>query len=150
MGFLGLFKRKKEIREEEKEASASSEISLLEKLCGSDVELLNALSRTLLLNPERLSDKGIDFYVKEAEGFEKKNDPLRARIHFQAAGELALYEGKLDQARKFFKKCAELESDPEYKRVFNYFSRKANAEKALKIAQEYYAQAAKTAKKEPV
>jgi len=149
MGLLGLFRRKK-VKGEEKEASTSSESSLLEKLCGSDVELLNALSRTLLLDPERLSDQGIDFYVKEAEEFEKKNDPLRARIHFQVAGELALYEGKLEQARKFFKKCAELESDSEYKRVFNYYSRKANAEKALKIAQEYYAQMAKTGKKEPV
>jgi tetratricopeptide (TPR) repeat protein len=146
MGFLGLFKKKKEIKEEEKTASTSSESSLLERLCGVDLELLNALSRTLLLDPEKLSKQGIDFYAKAAQEFEKKNDSLRARIHFQAAGELALYEGKLEQARKFFKKCEELASDPEYKRVFKYYSKKANAEKALKVAQEYYAHAVKSTK----
>jgi hypothetical protein len=37
-----------------------------------------------------------------------------------------------------------LESNPQYKKVFAYYSKKANAEKALKVAQEYYAQMAKS------
>jgi tetratricopeptide (TPR) repeat protein len=146
MGPFGLFGRKKEVEKEEKKASKAPESSLLEVLCKGDTELLNALSHTLLLDPIKLSEEGIDFHVKEAQEFEKKKDFLRARIHFQVAGELALYEGKLEQARMFFGKCAELESDPEYKRVFEYYLKKANAEKAMKIAKEYYAQTMKSSR----
>jgi tetratricopeptide (TPR) repeat protein len=150
MGPLGLFKRKKEVRREEKEKDAPTATgsSLLEELCKGDAELLHALSRTLLIDPERISNEGIDFHTKEAQEFQKKKDLLRARIHFQVAGELALYEGKLTQARELFKKCAELESDPDYKRVFEYYSKKANAEKAFKVAQEYYSRIMKSTKRE--
>jgi len=148
MGPLGFFGKKKETRKEEKKTSVATGSSLLEELCKGDTELYNALSRTLLLDPQRLSNEGIDSHVKEAQEFEEKKDFLRARVHFQVAGELALYEGKLAKAREFFKKCAQLESNPEYKRVFEYYSKKANAEKAFKVAQEYYAQAMKSSKVE--
>jgi tetratricopeptide (TPR) repeat protein len=140
MGSLGIFRRKKEVEgKEEKKTPESTEKSLLEELCKSDTELLSALSHTLLLDPSRLTEEGIDSFIEKAQGLEKNKDFLRARINYQAAGEIALYEGKLEQAKKFFKKCEELESNPEYKKIFAYFSKKANAEKALKIAKEYYA-----------
>ena len=116
---------------------------MLEELCRGDNELLSALSRTVLLDPRRLQEEGVDSYVEKAQEFEEKKDFLRARVNYQAAGEVALYEGKLAQVQKFFKKCAELESNPEYKQVFTYYSKKANAEKALKTAQEYYARTLK-------
>jgi hypothetical protein len=143
MGLLDFLRGKKETKKEE-ETTESAEKPLLEDLCKGDTNLFNALSRTLLLNPQRLVKEGIESHVKQAEEFKKNKDLIRARIHYQAAGEIALYEGKLEQVRGFFKKCAELESDPEYKKVFAYYSRKANAEKALKVAQEYYAQTAKS------
>lgn len=146
MGPLGIFRRKKKVEGKEKEKKKtpeSTEKSLLEELCKSDTELLSALSHTVLLNPSKLYQEGIDSYIKKAQGLEKKKDFLRARINYQAAGELALYEGKLAQAQKFFKKCAELEPNPEYKKIFAYYSKKANAEKALKTAQEYYTRTAK-------
>jgi hypothetical protein len=143
MGLLDLFRRKKKAAEEEK-TPGSIKKSLLEELCQGDTELFSALSHTVLLNPSRLSKEGIDSLIKKAQEFEKKDDLLRARINYQAAGEIALYEGKLAQVQKFFKKCAQLESNSEYKKVFAFYSKKANAEKALKIAQEYYAQTAKS------
>jgi hypothetical protein len=143
MGLLDFFRRKKEIETKEEKTSKPTEKPLLEELCKGDTKLFHALSRTVLLNPQRLLKEGMDHHIKEAEKFEKKKDFLRARIHFQAAAEIALYEGNLEQVQKFFKKCAELEPNPEYKKVFTYYSRKANAEKALKIAQEYYAQTMK-------
>ncbi len=137
---LGFFRRKKK---EKKEKPESTEKSLLEELCKGDTELFSVLSHTVLLNPSRLYKEGIETHIEKAQEFEKKKDFLRARINYQAAGEIALYEGKLTQVQKFFKKCAELESNPEYTKIFAYYSKKANAEKALKIAQEYYTQTVK-------
>lgn len=136
---LSFFRKKKE-----KKTSEPRGKSLLEELCKGDAELLSALNHTVLLDPSRLQEEGIDVFIDRAQEFEKNKDLLRARINYQAAGEIALYEGKLAQAQKFFKKCAELEADPEYKKVFKYYSKKANAEKALKVAQEYYAQIVKS------
>ena len=146
MGSPSFFRRKKEAKkkEEKKEHNVpkSAGKSLLEELCRGDNELLSALSYTVLLDPRRLQEEGVDSYVEKAKEFEEKKDFLRARVNYQAAGEIALYEGKLTQTQKFFKKCAGLESNPEYKKVFAYYSKKANAEKAIKIAQEYYARTA--------
>jgi len=139
----GFFRRKKEAKKKEEKTPEPTEKSLLEELCKDDTELLSALRHTVLLNPSRLSEEGIDSYIEKAQEFEKKKDFLRARVNYQAAGEIALYEGKLTQVQKFFKKCAELESNPEYKKVFAYYSKKANAEKALKTAQEYYTRTVK-------
>jgi len=116
---------------------------LLEELCKGDVELLYALNHTVLLDPQRLCEEGIDSYVEKAKEFEKKKNLLRARINYQAAAEIALYKGKLAQTQKFFKKCEELESNPEYKKIFGYFSNNRNAEKALRIAREYYTKRSK-------
>jgi hypothetical protein len=140
---LGFFRRKKETERKEEKTPESTARSLLEELCKGDTELFSVLNHTVLLNPSRLSKEGIDTYIEKAQEFEGKKDFLRARINYQAAGEITLYEGKLKQVQKFFKKCAELESNPEYKKVFAYYSKKANAEKALKIAQEYYTQTVK-------
>jgi len=142
MGPPSFFRRKKE-----EKTPKSTEKSLLEELCRGDTELFSVLSHTILLNPPRLSKEGIDIYIEKAQEFEKKKDFLRARINYQVAGEIALYEGKLTQVQKFFKKCAELESNPEYKKVFAYYSKKANAEKALKFAQEYYTRTVKPMEK---
>lgn len=139
MGLLDLFRRKKKSEvKEKKKTSESTEKSILEELCKGDTELLFALTRTVLLNPERLYGEGIDFYIEKAQNFEKEKDFLRTRINYQAAGEIALYKGNLTQVQKFFKKCAELESSPVYKKVFEYYSKKADAEKAVKVAKEYY------------
>lgn len=147
MGPPSFFRRKKEVEEKgkkKKKTPESAEKSLLEELCKGDTELLSALNHTVLLDPARLHDEGIDVYIEKAQEFEKNKDLLRARINYQAAGEIALYEGKLAQVQKFFKKCVELESDPEYKKVFAYYSKKENAEKALRIAQEYYTRTVKS------
>ncbi len=147
---LGIFRKKKKVeKKEEKKGKTpkSDERSLLEELCGGDGELLSALTHTILIDPSKLQEEGIDSFIGKAQDFEKQKESLRARVNYQAAGELALYEGKLGQVQKFFKKCADLESNADYKKVFSYYSTKANAEKALKIAQEYYARTAKPMEK---
>jgi F0F1-type ATP synthase delta subunit len=124
-------------------ASAPEKKTVLEELCKGNKELQDVLSRTLLLNPETTAKEGIDFYTKQAEKHEANQKPRNARIAYQVAGEIALHEGKLQQVQKFFKKAAEAEPDYEFKRVFEYFNKKENAEKAITIAQEYYSKTAK-------
>lgn len=138
MGLLDRFRRKKESEKEEDIEASTTGITLLEELCKGDMELLSALRHTVLLNPTRLRNEGVESFLQKGQEFEKEKESLRARMNYQAAGELALYNGKLDQVQKFFKKCAELESNPEYKKVFEYYSKKTNVEKAVKVAKEYY------------
>jgi len=131
--------RKKE-KEEKKEPTKKT---LLEELCGSDSELYQVLSRTMLLNPEMTLTEGVNSYIAKAQEYEKNGDHVRARAAYQAAGEISLYEGKLAQTQKFFKKAAEV--DPNYvnKNVFEYYSKKENAERALAVAREFYAKTGK-------
>jgi len=142
MTLLGFFwKRRKEEPEKKKDMSETeqpSERTLLERLSHKDTELLEALSRTLLLNPELTVKEGIDFYAKKAQEYEEAQKPKNARIAYQVAGEIALYEGKLAPMQKFFKKAAEIDPECPYRKVFEYLSKKENAERALAVAHEFY------------
>jgi len=140
---LGIFKRRKKETEGEVEKKIE-EKSLLEELCRGDNELYSALSKTLLLDPEMTKRTGeMDARVEQAQEYEKNKDYLKARIAYQVAGELALFEGKVAQAQKLFKKAAEI--DPAYinRSIFEFLAKKENAEKAIAVAQEYYARTAK-------
>jgi len=138
MGLLGIFRKKE--KEQKKETVQKT---LLEELCGGDSELYQALSRTILLNPEMTAREGINSYAEKAQQYEKTGDNVRARVAYQAAGEISLYEGKLAQMQKFFKKAAEV--DPNYvnRNVFEYYGKKENAERALAVAREFYAKTGK-------
>jgi len=133
------FLRRKKKEEKLETTAKPQEKTLLEQLCGQDSELYEALSTTILLNPALALEEGIDSYVKKATEFEEKGNSLRARIMYQVAGQLALYEGKTDQVQTFFKKCAETETNPEMKKVFEFYTKKKNLDKAVKVAKEYYA-----------
>jgi tetratricopeptide (TPR) repeat protein len=132
------------LRKKEQEAAAKpAQKTLLEELCGGNDELYQALSRTILLNPRLTAKEGIDSHVDKAQEHEKNGDNIRARIEYQVAGELAIYEEKLAQAQKFFKKAAEADPNSENRKVFEYLSKKENAERALAVAQEFYSKTGK-------
>jgi len=141
---LGFFKRKKK---EEQEKAKPEEKTLLEQLCGEDSELYEALSRTTLLNPSQALEQGIESYVRQAKEFEERGNPLRARIMYQMAGQIALHEGKTDQVQEFFKKCAETETNPEMKKAYEFYTTKKNLSKAVTTAKEYYAKTSVTMEK---
>jgi len=103
------------------------------------------MTRTLLLNPETTTKERMDFHAERGQQFENSQRQRNARMEYQVAGQIALYEGKLQQAQKLFKKAAEAEPDYEFKRVFEYFSKKENAERALSVAREFYSKTAKRA-----
>lgn len=141
MAFVGLFRKK------EKKAVATEPVQkpLLQELCGDDDELYQVLSRTVLMNPQMTMKDGIDAYIEKARSFEEEGNHIRARIAYQAAGEISQFEGKLAQTQEFFKKAADATPDFANKKFFEYYSKKKNAERALAVAQEYYT---KTGKRE--
>jgi len=148
MAPLGLFRKKEKPAETKKDSHVTSKTepkTLLDELCGNNKELREALSRTLLLNPEATVKEGIEFHVEKAEEYEKAQKTTNARIEYQVAGQIALHDGKLPQVQKFFKKAAEIEPDSPYRKAFEYFGKKENAEKAIAAAQEFYAKADKRA-----
>lgn len=141
----GLFRKKEKDTPEKKTAAEPKEKTLLDQLCAGDKNLQEALSQTLLLNPETTAKEGMNSYATKAQEHEAAQKPTRARIAYQVAGEIALYEGKLTQMQKFFKKAAEVDPECPYRNVFEYLSKKENAERALKVAQEFYAKMGKRA-----
>jgi tetratricopeptide (TPR) repeat protein len=146
MAPLGFFRKKEKAAETKKETHAAPKAepkTLLDELCGGNKELREALNRTLLLNPEAMVKEGIESHVEKAEEYEKAQRTTNARIEYQVAGQIALHDGKLPQAQKFFKKAAEIEPDSPYVKAFEYFGKKENAEKAIAVAQEFYAKAGK-------
>ena len=139
---FGIFGKK----EKAEKAQAKTKESLLETLCKGDEELYNVMTRTLLLDVEKTKGQGdMDARVERAQEYEKNNDNVRAMVEYQTAGELALYEGKTALAQKFFKKALEVDPSHARKDVLEFFAKKENAEKAVTVAREYYAQTAKTA-----
>jgi hypothetical protein len=145
---LGIFGKKDKEKDKDKKKiglpKQHVQQSLLEKLCEGNKELYNALSRTLLLDIETTKSQGdIDARATVAQEYEKNKDNIRARVEYRTAGELALYEGKTAVAQKFFKKAAEIDPAYEHKDIFEFFAKKENAEKAVAVAREYYAQTAK-------
>jgi len=143
MAVAGIFRKKEKKAAVEQPAPKT----LLEELCGDDRKLYEVLSKTTLLNPEMTAREGINTYFEKAQEYEKAGDHVRARVAYQTAGEISLYEGKLTQAQKFFNKALEVDPKSPYKSVFEFYAHKENAEKALKVAREFYARTAKHAEK---
>jgi hypothetical protein len=135
---FGIFGRKKKIEEK------VIEKTLLDEICGDNSELKKVLTMVLLLNPDRTSETGgVNSHVKKAQEYENEKDYVRARVEYQIAGELALYEGKLAQVQKLFRKAAETDPDYHQKNVYEFFTKKENAEKALTATKEYYRRTAR-------
>ncbi len=138
-----LFRRKKTPEKKKETTAEPTQKTLLDELCSDDTELQNALSRTLLLNPETTLKEGMNFYAKKAQELEEAQKSREARIAYQLAGEIALYEGRQAQMQKFFKKAAEVDPECKYKKVYEYLSSKENAQRAIAVAKEYYAKMGK-------
>ena len=145
MARLGFLRRKG--KEEDKGSAVQPKPkSLLEELCGDDRELYEALATVILFNPELVVQEGIESYVRKAEEYEKAKDLVRARIAYQVAGAVALYDGNISKAQTLFKKAAEVDPSYSYKKVFEYLSKKENLQKALAVGQEFYAKTGKAEK----
>lgn len=109
------------------------------ELFGDDRQLSDAVNFTVSPDPSFLVREGIN-YVELAEKYEKgKNKNLTiAGVHYWNAGRAAMFEGNLELARKCFLKYAELNPNSPFVEHFKFYRKKENAERAMKVAQEYY------------
>jgi len=123
---LGL--RKKE--EEQKETKNIIAKSELEELCGNDKETYEALFNTMFLDP-RKTQISMKEAAEKARKFEKEKDLITARVWYEIAGSMAIYEGNVKKVEEFFSKCEKLSPERKYKIL-------KNPKKAVAKAQEYY------------
>ena len=123
--------RKKEKKEKLlKSVESTKSATDLEQLCEGDKETYEALTSTMLLDPTRI-DVSMKDAARKASDFEKAKDYVRAKLWYEIAGGLAIYEGDTTKVKKFFGKCEKISPETKYSIL-------KNPEKAVVKAQEYY------------
>jgi hypothetical protein len=105
----------------------------LRDLCGGDVDLFNAMSRLMFLEPKKIMIP-LDTVLSEAQEFEGKGNKMRAEVGYRIAGGISLYRGDLDGVNKYFSKAASFanESHSEYQTILKRSS------EAVAVARKYY------------
>lgn len=120
----GIFGRKKE-----KEEEPIKKPTPLEELCGNNKETYEALFSVMFLDPRK-----VEVSMKEAAENAKKNEKEKnfaaARMWYEVAGGLAMYEGNVKKVIEYYGKAEKITGQP-------YLILK-DPEKAVDKAQEYY------------
>jgi len=111
-------------------SAEKSKLSDLEKICGDDKEAYEALLETMYLDPRKIKIT-IDQALEKAKDFEKEKNAHRARVMYDIAGGLAIYEGNTVKVKQFFSKSSKLNPDYPYP-ILNV------TEKAIARAKEFY------------
>ncbi|MDH5449863.1 MAG: hypothetical protein OEX77_03025 [Candidatus Bathyarchaeota archaeon] len=129
MGILNKLTRRKKTEEKtpEKVEDVTTE---LEKFLANDKETYKALQRSMILDPREV-EASMKEAVEKAKELEKQRDTLRARMWYEVAGGLAIYEGDVKKVKEYFSKCTKLSPNIEYPIL-------ENTERAVQKAQEYY------------
>jgi hypothetical protein len=120
------------LRRKETNVQAQSSVKMLselEQICGDDKETYMALYHTMFLDPRKIHYT-IKDAVDNAKKYEKERNMGRARIWYDIAGGIALYEGNPKKVAELFGEAEKL-SGLEYPIV-------NRSEKAVAAAQEYY------------
>ncbi|HML03168.1 MAG TPA: hypothetical protein VK487_07325 [Candidatus Bathyarchaeia archaeon] len=107
-----------------------SKLSDLEEICGDDKEVYEALLETMYLDPRKIKIT-IDQALDKAKDFEKEKNAHRARVMYDIAGGLAIYEGNAVKVKQFFSKSSKLNPDYPYP-ILNV------TERAITRAKEFY------------
>jgi len=125
VGLLDRFRKKTKIVVE-----SAKPMTELEQICGDDKETYEALINTMFLDPRKI---GITMKnaVENAKKFRKEKDFIRARIWYEIAGGLAIYEGNVKKVVEYFSECEKISSDKKYLIL-------RNPERAVAKAHEYY------------
>jgi hypothetical protein len=101
----------------------------LEQICGNDKETYEALFPVIFLDPRKI-DATMKEAVDSAKKAEKGKDIPRARMWYEVAGGLAIYEGNAKKVAEYYRE-AERVTGEKYL-ILN------NPDKAVAKAQEYY------------
>ncbi|HXX88014.1 MAG TPA: hypothetical protein VEH86_06185 [Candidatus Acidoferrum sp.] len=108
---------------------ASQALSELEQLCGDDKQTYVALHHTMFLDPRKIGASMKDA-AENAKKFAKEKNLYRARVWYDIAGGLAIYEGDVKKVVEFFGESQKI-SGLKYPIL-------DDADKAVAKAQEYY------------
>jgi len=127
-------------RKSEQEAQAGAELATdpLNELCAGDEELHTALGYFLLHEPERQIPilGAVNDLIAEAEAALAQGNRLKARINFETAAKIAIYEQDEDSAKKLLTRANEIsESELPLKMHQKLLSELGNV---MKIAKTYY------------
>jgi hypothetical protein len=127
LGLLDRFRKKKKT-----DVETTKTISKLEQFCGDDKETYEALLNTMFLDPRKVGTS-MKEAADNAKKFEKAKDFVKARMWYEIAGGLAIYEGNVKKVVEFFSEIEKISPDTKYTIL-------KNPEKAVAKAQEYYKQ----------
>lgn len=133
MGLLDRFRRKKK---EQKKVESEKSPTELQQICGDDQETYEALSNAMFLDPRKI-DVSMSTAAKEAKKLEKAKDLAGARVWYEIAGGLAIYEGDVKKVIEYFGKSEKISPETKYPIL-------KNPKKAVAKAQEYYKKYLKT------
>jgi hypothetical protein len=111
-------------------ATEKQKLTDLEEVCGDDKEVYEALFETMYLDPRKIKVT-IDQALDKAKEFEKDKNIHRARVMYDIAGGLAIYEGSAAKVKQFFGKSAKLNPDYPYPIL-------SVTERAIARAKEFY------------
>ena len=128
LGLLDRFRKK----EKKIEVETKNTITELKQLCGDDKETYEALFHTMFLDPRKVGTS-MKEAAENAKKFEKAKDFVKARMWYEIAGGLAIYEGNVKKVLEFFSEIEKISPDTKYTIL-------KNPEKAVAKAQEYYKQ----------
>ena len=120
---------KTEKKVEKTHSEDAPKMSDLEQLCGNDKDLYEALHHVMFLDPRKV-DTPMKEAAEKAKQYESEKDFGRARIWYDIAGSLAIYQSDEDKVVEFFTKSEKL-SGMKYPIL-------ARPEDAVAKAQEYY------------
>ena len=101
----------------------------LEKLCADDKETYDALFTVIFLDPRKI-ETPVKQASDNAKRFEKEKDMVSARMWYEVAGGLSIYEGNAKKVAEYYGGAARVTGQ-------EYLILK-NPEKAVAKAQEYY------------
>ena len=125
LGWRGRFGRK----QEKARVDTVGRIDELRQVCGTDDATFEALYQVMFLDPRKIQ-MTMSEAADTAERLEKENNLGRARVWYDIAGGLAIYEGNAEKVSEFFGEAEKI-SGIKYPIV-------REAEKAVTKAQEYY------------
>lgn len=112
-------------------AEPAKSLTALEQVCGNDKETYEALFPVIFLDPRKV-DASMAEAVEKAKSAEKKKDISLARMWYEVAGGLALYEGNVNKVVEYYGEAQRVSGDK--------YLILGNADKAVAKAQEYYKQ----------
>jgi hypothetical protein len=116
-------------RREKTVAESVGAVTPLQQLCADDNETYNALFPVMLLDPRKV-DASVKEAADEAKKSEKRKDFASARMWYEVAGGLAIFEGNVKEVVEYYGAAERVTGE-------DYLVLK-DPEKAVAKAQEYY------------